>query len=77
MSSLVSHWMGDQKAPPCFGWHVKPLVPAAFAAVSTHQPALVVSHGPSFLCVIHKEGLCPSSGYINKLSMIVLYLKPY
>jgi hypothetical protein len=24
------------RAPPCFGWHVKPLVPAAFAVVSTH-----------------------------------------
>jgi hypothetical protein len=28
------------RAPPCFGRHVKPLVPAAFAVVSTHQPAL-------------------------------------
>jgi hypothetical protein len=27
------------RAPPCFGRHVKPLVPAAFAVVSTHQPA--------------------------------------
>jgi hypothetical protein len=27
-------------APPCFRWHVKPLVPAAFAVVTTHQPAL-------------------------------------
>jgi hypothetical protein len=27
-------------AAPCFGRHVKPLVPAAFAVVSTHQPAL-------------------------------------
>jgi hypothetical protein len=27
-------------APPCFERHVKPLVPAAFAVVSTHQPAL-------------------------------------
>jgi hypothetical protein len=26
------------RAPPCFGRHVKPLVPAA--VVSTHQPAL-------------------------------------
>ncbi|RVE49367.1 hypothetical protein evm_005982 [Chilo suppressalis] len=36
--------MGDQKllsrAPPCFGRHVKPLVPAASAVVSTHQSAL-------------------------------------
>jgi hypothetical protein len=28
------------EAPPCFGRHVKPLVPAAFAVVSTDQPAL-------------------------------------
>ncbi|RVE42480.1 hypothetical protein evm_012876 [Chilo suppressalis] len=28
------------RAPPCFGRHVKPLVPAAFAVVSTHQSAL-------------------------------------
>jgi hypothetical protein len=28
------------RAPPCFGWHAKPLVSAAFAVVSTHQSAL-------------------------------------
>jgi hypothetical protein len=28
------------RAPPCFRRHVKLLVPAAFAVVSTHQPAL-------------------------------------
>jgi hypothetical protein len=27
-------------ARPCFGRHIKPLVPAALAVVSTHQPAL-------------------------------------
>jgi hypothetical protein len=27
------------RAPPCFGRHVKPLVSAVFAAVSTQQPA--------------------------------------
>jgi hypothetical protein len=41
--------MGDQKllslAPACFGRHVKPLVPAVFAVVSTHQPALVPRGG--------------------------------
>jgi hypothetical protein len=25
------------RAPPCFGRHVKPLVPVAFAIVSTHS----------------------------------------
>jgi hypothetical protein len=28
------------QALPCFGRNIKPLVPAAFAVVSTHQPAL-------------------------------------
>jgi hypothetical protein len=40
----ASHQMGDQnllsRAPPCFGGHVKPLVPTTFTIVSTHQPAL-------------------------------------
>jgi hypothetical protein len=40
-SQKVSHGMGDQnllsRAPPCFGRHVKPLVPAPFAVVSTHS----------------------------------------
>jgi hypothetical protein len=50
--SLASHWMGVEwvtknllsRAPPCFGRHVKPLVPAAFAVVNTHQPALGPLH---------------------------------
>jgi hypothetical protein len=47
------------------------LVPAAFAVVSTHQPALGPrGFGPFSLCVIHKEGLCPSSGDINRLMMM-------
>jgi hypothetical protein len=60
-------------APPCFGRHVKPLVPAAFAVVSTHQPALGLRGGyrPFSLCVIHKKGLCPSSGDINRLMMMM------
>jgi hypothetical protein len=39
----VIAWMTKNilsRAPPCFGRHVKRLVPAAFAVVSTHQPAL-------------------------------------
>jgi hypothetical protein len=36
------------RGPPCFERHVKPLVPAAFAVVSTRQPhwARVVGYGP-------------------------------
>jgi hypothetical protein len=30
----------------------------------------VVGYGPFSLCVIHKEGLCPSSGDINRLMMM-------
>jgi hypothetical protein len=33
--------------------------------------AHMVGYGPFFLCVIHKEGLCPSSGDINSLMMII------
>jgi hypothetical protein len=60
------------RAPQCFGGHVKPLVSAALAVVSTHQPhwARVVRYGPLSLCVIQKEGLCPSSGDINMLILI-------
>jgi hypothetical protein len=39
------------RAPPCFRRHVKPLVPAAFAVISTQQPALGLRGG---LCEIHK-----------------------
>jgi hypothetical protein len=31
----------------------------------------VVGYGPFSLCVIHKEGLCPSSGDINRLVMMM------
>jgi hypothetical protein len=40
-SQSVSHWMGGQnllsRSPPCVVRHVKPLVPVAFAVVSTHS----------------------------------------
>jgi hypothetical protein len=58
------------RAPPCFGRQVKPLVPAAFAVVSTHW-----AYDPFSLCVIHKAGLCRSSGDINRLMMMIhIYL---
>jgi hypothetical protein len=61
------------QAPSCFRRHFKPLVPAAFAVVSTHQPALarVVCYGPISLCIIHEEGLCPSSGAFNRQMTII------
>jgi hypothetical protein len=33
--------------------------------------ARVVGYGSFSLCVIHKDGLCPSSGYINRLMMMI------
>jgi hypothetical protein len=44
---------------------MSPLV-LAFAVVSTHHCASFSS------CVIHKKDLCPSSGDINRLMMIIL-----
>jgi hypothetical protein len=32
----------------------------------------VVGDGPFSLYVIHKEGLCPSSGDINRLTMMIM-----
>jgi hypothetical protein len=34
--------------------------------------ARVVGYGPFSLWVIHKEGLCPSSGDINRLMMMMI-----
>jgi hypothetical protein len=46
--------------------YLKPLGPTVFAVVSTHHSALgMMGYGPFSFCVIHKEGLCPSSGEIN------------
>jgi hypothetical protein len=36
--------------------------------------ARVVGYGPFSLWVIYKEGLCPSSGEINRLMMMILFL---
>jgi hypothetical protein len=46
------------------GWVTKNLlsqVPPCFGRV----------YGPFSLCVIHKESLCPSSGDINRLMMMI------
>jgi hypothetical protein len=62
------------RAPPCFVRHAKPLVPAAFAMLAPTNPhwARVVGYGSFSLCVIHKEGLCPSIGDINRLTMMTV-----
>jgi hypothetical protein len=69
----VIEWVTNyllSRVPPCFGRHVKPLVPAVFA--SSHQSGLPVL----LMCVIHKEGLCLSSGAINRLMMMIRYRHP-
>jgi hypothetical protein len=65
--------MGDEKLIiSSFGRHVKPLVLAAFAVLTPTNPhwACVADYGPLSFCVIDKEGLCPSSGDINRLMMM-------
>jgi hypothetical protein len=54
------------------------LVPVAFAVVSTTNPhwPRVVGYDLFSLCIIHKEGLCPSSGDINGLMMIMIHFYP-
>jgi hypothetical protein len=72
----AKQWMGDQnllsRAPPFFGRHVKLLVSAAFAVVSTHQLALgVVGYNPFSLCVVHKEGLI---GQLIQLRYVYIHI---
>jgi hypothetical protein len=45
-------------------------------SLATTNPhwARVVGNGPFSLCVIHNEGLCPSSGGINRLMMMMMML---
>jgi hypothetical protein len=45
------------------------LQPVITTATNSHW-ARVVGYGPFSLCVIHKDGLCPSSGDIKRLKMI-------
>jgi hypothetical protein len=51
------------RTPPCFGRLVKPLVPATFAVVSTHQPALGVIARSSYVSSIRKA-CAPAVGII-------------
>jgi hypothetical protein len=77
-ATLVSHWIGDQI------YHLKLLRASegtlsrwswlylqSLATTNTHW-ARVVGYGPFSLYVIHKEGLSPSSGDINRLMMMMM-----
>jgi hypothetical protein len=58
------------RAPPCFGRHV--LYLQSLAPTNPHW-ARMVGYGPFSLCIIHKEGLCPSNGDINRLMMMIFF----
>jgi hypothetical protein len=60
--------MGDQKLiiSSSFVLHLQFLVPT-----KPHETR-VVGYDPFSLWVIHKEGLCPSSGHINRLMMMMM-----
>jgi hypothetical protein len=79
---LVIVWVPKNlfsRAPPCFERKVEPLIPAAVAVVSSHQPVLSPRGGlwPVLLiCIIYKKGLCPSSGEINRL-MIMMFCNDF
>jgi hypothetical protein len=64
-ATFVGHRMGDQKfinsSSSVLGW-----------STNSHW-ARVVAYGPFSLCVIHKDGLWPSSGDINRLMMMNFY----
>jgi hypothetical protein len=44
-----------------------------FLATNSHW-ARMVGYGPLSLCIIHKEGLCLSSGDINRLMRIIIII---
>jgi hypothetical protein len=59
------------RAPPCFGRTLNrwPRLNLQSLALINPHWARIVCYGPFSLCVIHKEGLCPSSWLINRLTM--------
>jgi hypothetical protein len=71
--------MGDQKfiitSSAVLWQHVKQsrLHLQSLAPTNPHW-ARMVDYGPFSLCVIHKEGLCPSRGDINKLMMMMMMM---
>jgi hypothetical protein len=71
---LVNGWVIKNflcQAPPCFEGTLSrwPRLNFQWIAPTNLHWACVVGYGPFSLCFIHKEGLCPSSGDINRLMM--------
>jgi hypothetical protein len=64
----------SSRVPPCFGRHVKLLVPAAFAVVCTHQSALGSRGGlwPVLLVGNPLGRPVPQQWDINRLMMMMI-----
>jgi hypothetical protein len=65
--------MGDQSASEGTLSHWSRLYLQSLTPTNPHW-ARVVGYGPFSLCIIHKEGLCTSSGDINRLMMMMIHL---
>jgi hypothetical protein len=78
--SNVGHWMGDQKFTiSSSGASEGTLSRWSRLRLKLLDPTnphwtRVVGCGPFSLCVIHKEGLVPSSGDINRLMMMIMMI---
>jgi hypothetical protein len=71
--------MGDQKfiiSSSFVLWNIGPVFISSLAPTNPHW-ASMVGYGPFSLGVIHKEGLCPRSGDINRLMMMKHELPAY
>jgi hypothetical protein len=62
------------RTPSCFGGTLSRRCQSHLQSLAPTNPhwARVVCYGPFPLCVVHKEGLCPSSGDINRLMMMMM-----
>jgi hypothetical protein len=66
-SEVARHWRGLCPAVDCS--RLMMMMMMTHALLTNPHWARVVGYGPFSLCVIHKQGLCSSSGDINRLMM--------
>jgi hypothetical protein len=65
------------RSPPCYGKHIKSLVPAVFTVVIAHPSALGLRGGLWPLWVSYKACLYPNSEDINRLMIMMMAKKVY
>jgi hypothetical protein len=70
---IVSNSSRHVKARPGCIYTLYIIVICTFATTNQHR-ARVVGYGAFSLCVMHKEGMCASSGGINRLMMMMMAL---